>query len=128
MHGHANTSAAGIMRAVLSESLHLAVVVNLVELENGKLDAVVHVLDLLWLGVGLLLTLLGTTSQTKHQVEGGLLLDVVVREGAAILELLASEDQLFTQKKVNSRSNGRINHTTPITITLFIIFIHRWSC
>jgi hypothetical protein len=26
-------------------------------------------------------------------VEGGLLLDVVVREGAAILELLAREDQ-----------------------------------
>ena len=32
-------------------------------------------------------------AETEHEVEGGLLLDVVVREGAAILELLAREDQ-----------------------------------
>ncbi len=32
-------------------------------------------------------------AQTEHQVKGGLLLDVVVGEGAAILELLAGEDQ-----------------------------------
>ena len=33
------------------------------------------------------------TAQAEHQVEGGLLLDVVVGESAAILELLAGEDQ-----------------------------------
>jgi hypothetical protein len=43
--------------------------------------------------VGLFLALLGTTTQTEHQVEGGLLLNVVVAEGAAVLELLAGEDQ-----------------------------------
>ena len=43
--------------------------------------------------VGLLFALLGTTTKTKDQVECGLLLDVVVAEGAAVLELLASEDQ-----------------------------------
>ena len=32
-------------------------------------------------------------SKTQHQVEGGLLLDVVIRKGAAILQLLASKDQ-----------------------------------
>src|SRR6185503_1618463 len=36
---------------------------------------------------------LHTTTQTEHQVEGGLLLDVVVRQGAAILKLLPSKDQ-----------------------------------
>ena len=36
---------------------------------------------------------LHATSQAKHQVEGGLLLDVVIRKGAAILQLLASKDQ-----------------------------------
>jgi hypothetical protein len=36
---------------------------------------------------------LHTTTQAEHQVKGGLLLDVVVGEGAAVLELLASEDQ-----------------------------------
>merc|ERR1740129_259760 len=35
----------------------------------------------------------GTASQAKHQVQRRLLLDVVVREGAAVLELLAREDQ-----------------------------------
>ena len=34
-----------------------------------------------------------TSSQAQHQVEGGLLLDVVVRKGAAILQLLACKDQ-----------------------------------
>ncbi len=32
-------------------------------------------------------------------MEGGLLLDVVVREGAAILELLASEDQTLLVRR-----------------------------
>jgi hypothetical protein len=36
---------------------------------------------------------LHTTAQPQHQVEGGLLLDVVVSQGAAILQLLASKDQ-----------------------------------
>merc|ERR1712121_210038 len=36
---------------------------------------------------------LHTTSQTEYQMQSGLLLDVVVGEGAAILKLLASKDQ-----------------------------------
>ena len=36
---------------------------------------------------------LHTTSQSKDQVKGGLLLDIVIRKSAAILQLLASEDQ-----------------------------------
>ena len=42
--------------------------------------------------VGLFLALLGTTTQTKDEVESRLLLDVVVAEGATILELLTSEN------------------------------------
>jgi hypothetical protein len=34
-----------------------------------------------------------TTTETENQVQGGLLLDIVVRESAAILELLSSEDE-----------------------------------
>jgi hypothetical protein len=34
-----------------------------------------------------------TTTETEHQVEGRLLLDVVVRKGTAVLKLLAGEDQ-----------------------------------
>ena len=51
------------------------------------------VLDLLRLGVGLLLALLGSATETEDKVEGGLLLDVVVGEGATILELLSGEDE-----------------------------------
>ena len=36
---------------------------------------------------------LHTATETEDKVQGGLLLDVVVRKGAAILKLLASEDQ-----------------------------------
>ena len=43
--------------------------------------------------VGLLLALLRTTAQAEHQMESRLLLDVVVVEGAAVLKLLAGEDQ-----------------------------------
>ena len=50
-------------------------------------------LDLLRRSVHLLLALLSSTPQTQHQVESGLLLDVVVGEGAAVFELLAGEDQ-----------------------------------
>ena len=36
---------------------------------------------------------LHAAAQTEHEVESGLLQDIVVREGAAILELLAGKDQ-----------------------------------
>ncbi|VAI42965.1 unnamed protein product [Triticum turgidum subsp. durum] len=36
---------------------------------------------------------LHTTTKAEHQVEGGLLLDVVVSKGTTILELLASKDE-----------------------------------
>merc|ERR550514_929432 len=36
---------------------------------------------------------LHATAEAEHEVEGRLLLDVVVREGAAVLELLARKDE-----------------------------------
>jgi len=48
------------------------------------------VLDLLRIGVGLLLALLGATAETEDKVEGGLLLDVVVSEGVFIELLILS--------------------------------------
>ena len=49
--------------------------------------------------VGLLLALLGTTTETKHQMEGGLLLNIVVTEGATILELLSCKDQTLLVRR-----------------------------
>ena len=36
---------------------------------------------------------LATTTQTEHEVERGLLLNVVIRKSATVLELLSSENQ-----------------------------------
>jgi len=58
-----------------------------------QLDLLVLVLDHLGLGVHLLLPLLTTTTKAEDEVKGGLLLDVVVRKGAAILKLLTSENE-----------------------------------
>ena len=42
---------------------------------------------------------LHATAQTEHQVESGLLLDVVVSQGAAILKLLAGKDQALLVRR-----------------------------
>src|SRR5690554_2358492 len=60
--GHEDTGAAGLGGALTTKTGDLAVVVDLVELENSQLDLSLLVLDLLGGGVSLLLTLL-TTSQ-----------------------------------------------------------------
>ena len=55
-----------------------------VVLEHGKLDLLLLMLVLLWGCVVLLLPFLRPTTQTQHQVECRLLLDVVVAQRAAI--------------------------------------------
>ena len=42
---------------------------------------------------GSILTDLHAATETKDEVESGLLLDIVIGQGAAILKLLAGEDQ-----------------------------------
>ena len=93
MPSHEDTGTASRGGALTTETLDLAVGADLVVLEDGHLDLLPLVLDLLGGGVVLLLPLLATTTKTEDKVESGLLLDVVVRKGAAILELLAGEDE-----------------------------------
>merc|ERR1711965_614335 len=76
----------GFVRALTTETGDLAVLIHLVVLEDCEFD-------LLLLGVGLLLALLASSEERKHQVKSRLLLDVVIRKSAAILELLASENE-----------------------------------
>lgn len=78
VHGHEDTSTASLVGALTTETGDLSVVVDLVVLEDRQLDLLPLVLDLLGGGVGLLLALLTTTTETEDEVEGGLLLDVVV--------------------------------------------------
>lgn len=89
--GHEDTSTT--VWTFSSQSLNLTVVVNLVVGQDSQLVLSVLVLDLLWGGVDLLLSLLTTTSQSQHQVQGRFLLDVVVGQGSAVLQLLTGKDQ-----------------------------------
>jgi hypothetical protein len=83
----------GLGGALAAQTLDLAITVDLVVLKDGEFGLFALVLDLLGGGVDLLFALLATTTEAEHEVKGGLLLDVVVREGTAVLELLAGEDQ-----------------------------------
>jgi len=99
-HGsHEDTSTAISVWALAAETLNLSIAVDLVVLENSQLGLLALVLDLLWGGVDLLLALLGSTTEAKDQVKGRLLLDVVVREGTTIFELLTSEDQALLVRR-----------------------------
>ena len=91
--GHESPGPTLGVRALLPQPLDLPRRVDLVELKHGELDLLLLVLDLLRLGVGLLLSLLGSSSEPENQVKRRLLLDVIVGEGSAVLELFSGEDQ-----------------------------------
>jgi len=93
VEGHEDTRTTLGSGALTTETLDLSVRVHLVVLEDGHLDLLALVLDLLGGVVRLLLALLGTTTKAEYQVEGRLLLDVVVAESATVFELLARKDQ-----------------------------------
>ena len=80
-------------RRVLSKPDNLSSVLNTVVLEGLKRDGLVNTLRLLGLGENLLLPLFSSSTKTENQVQGGLLLDVVIRESTSVLQLLSSEDQ-----------------------------------
>jgi len=89
-------AAVGARRA---EQVHRAIVTDLEVLEDGELVLLPLVGDALRSGVDLLLPLLATATETEDQVKSGLLLDVVIRESAAIVELLAGEDQTLLVRR-----------------------------
>jgi len=90
-HEHPRTALG--RRTLPSETGYLSVLVNLVEVENRELHLLALVSDLLRLRVDLLLSLLGTSSESKDEVERRLLLYVVVCECSPVLELFPREDQ-----------------------------------
>lgn len=90
---HEDTSTAGLSRALTTSALDRTIRVDLVVLENSKFGLLVLVLDLLRGGVNFFLALLGSTLKTENQINGRLLLNVVVRNGKAILELLTGEEK-----------------------------------
>merc|ERR1719278_1803818 len=90
---HEDPSSALLGWTLSPQTVDLPVVVHLVVLQHGQLHLPVLVLDLLGGRVVLLLPLLGSSPQPQHQVEGGLLLDVVVGQSPPVLQLLPGKDQ-----------------------------------
>ncbi len=70
MGSHKDSSAAIFCGALASQSVDLAVIVDAVVLQDGQLDLLVLVFDLLGSGVVLLLALLATTTESEDQVKG----------------------------------------------------------
>lgn len=63
MHCHENACTASLGRTFSSQALDLPIAIDLVVLEDGQFDCLMLVLDLLWLCVRLLLTLLSTAAE-----------------------------------------------------------------
>lgn len=76
--GHKSSGTTLGIGTLLPQPLDLPRVVYLVELEDGELDLLLLMLDLLGLRVGLLLPLLGSSPEAENKMEGGFLLDVVI--------------------------------------------------
>ena len=77
VHGHVHTSAALIIRALLTKALNLSRRFHTVVLENRKLNLLVLALDFAGLGVGLLLALLASTKKSQREVEGAFLREIL---------------------------------------------------
>jgi hypothetical protein len=102
--GHEDTGTTGVVGALTTETGDLARLIDLVELEDSHLDLGTLVLDLLGGSVGLLLSLLTTTEELGVEVEGGVVLDTVEREGLTILEGLTGERETL-ERSVNTCLN-----------------------
>merc|ERR1719431_489338 len=81
-HEHTGTTLLG--RALAPQAVDLAVIVNLVVLQDSELNLAVLVLDLLG-GSVILLPLLSSTPKPQHKVKSRLFLNVVVGQSPAIL-------------------------------------------
>ena len=79
--------------AVLSQAGNLSVRFDSVVFEGLEWDGLVGALYLFGFGVDLFLALFSSSTEAQDQVQGGFLLDVVVAEGASVLELLSGKDE-----------------------------------
>merc|ERR1712055_432477 len=91
--GHEDTATAVLAGTLTPQPGDFSLVTDLVILQGSKLDFLMLVLNLLGGSVILRLALLAATTKAEDQVQGGLFLDVVVGQSAAILQLLAGKDQ-----------------------------------
>merc|ERR1719300_209779 len=90
VNGHTNSRSAVV--AVLPKIFDVTAT-NIVILKNCHGHFLMFMFDFLRCVVVLFLLLLTTTAKPKHQMEGRLFLDVVVRQSSAIFKLFPCKDQ-----------------------------------
>jgi len=81
------------------QTFELTISINLKVLEDRELGFLSLVLYLLGCGVDFLLPLLGAPTETEDKVKGRLFLDIVVRECATVLQLLAGKDETLLVRR-----------------------------
>lgn len=90
---HEDTSTTLCCGTLPPQTLNLSIAIHLVVFQHRQFGLLALMLDLLRGGINLLLALLGATTKSKDEMEGGFLLDIVVGQGATVFKLLAGEDQ-----------------------------------
>jgi hypothetical protein len=90
VRGHEDSWAA--RWAHLTQTLNLAIIGNLVQLQDTELHLLVHVLLLLWGGVRLLLTLLSSSEKPQAHVELRVVGDTALDKTGLVLELATSKE------------------------------------
>merc|ERR550514_1974766 len=93
MHGHEDTRSTELMGAVLAQSLDLLVGIHLVELQDSKLHLLPLMLNLFWLRVCLLLTLLGASKQVHGHEDSGFICDARRAKDVTVCQRLAAVRQ-----------------------------------
>jgi hypothetical protein len=99
--GHEDTSTTSGVRTFTTETSDLAGFINLVVLQDGHLDLLTLVLDLLGGSVSLLLSLLTTTKEFGVKVKGRVILNTIHRNGLRVLERLTGEGETL-ERGVNT--------------------------
>jgi len=93
MESHEDAGTTFRVRAFSTKPLDFAVRIDFVVFQDGHLDLLSLVLNLLRSIVLLLLTLLRTSSQTQDKMQRRLFLDIIVAQSSTILQLFPSKDE-----------------------------------
>ena len=93
MRSHEDTGPTLVVGTLSPLSGDFSIIVYFIETEDRQFDLLFLMGILFGRRVILLLSFLGTTSQSEHQMKGRFLLDVVVAQGSAILQLFTGKDE-----------------------------------
>lgn len=89
MVGHKHAGTAFHILALTAKSSDFSIIVHFVEFQHTQLDLLLLVFILLWGGVVLLLSLLGTTGHSYKVIYGALVFQSTLEQGLLIIQQTA---------------------------------------